>query len=133
MTQKSVIVTLDGERRFLVHNPSGGSLVLDTARPESFISPMEALLGALGACTGYDVVSIMDKKKQHLSSYRIEISGDRAGEHPMRYEKIVLTHIGSGPGVTLPALERAVHLSHEKYCSVASSLNSAIETRVIVE
>jgi len=133
MTQKSVIVSLDGERRFNILNPSGGSSVLDPGQPDRFLSPMEALLGALGACTGYDVVSIMEKKKQPLASYRIEVNGDRASEHPMRYEKIILTHIGSGPDVKLAALERAVYLSHEKYCSVASSLNCVIETRVIVE
>ncbi|MBU1243113.1 OsmC family protein [Myxococcota bacterium] len=133
MTQKSVIVSLDGERRFNVLNPSGGSFVLDPGHPDRFLSPMEALLGALGACTGYDVVSIMEKKKQPLASYRIEVNGDRAAGHPMRYEKIILTHIGSGPDVKLAALERAVYLSHEKYCSVASSLNCTIETRVLVE
>ncbi len=133
MNQKSVTVQLENSRCFAVSNPQGGNLILDPGRPDQFLSPMEALLGALGGCTGYDVVSIMEKKKQPLSSYRIEITGDRAEQHPLRYEKIILTHIGSGPQVTQAAFERAVFLSHEKYCSVAASLNSAIETRVIVE
>lgn len=133
MTQKSITLRLDGERRFVGTNAGGGMIVLDPGRPTQHFSPMEALLGALGGCTGYDVVSIMEKKKQPLASYRIEITGDRADDHPMRYTRIVLTHVGSGPGVTLAALERAVHLSHEKYCSVAATLNATIETRVEIE
>lgn len=133
MAQKTITMHLDGARRFVAKNPSGGSLILDPSAQDKFLTPVEALLSALGGCTGYDVVSIMEKKKQPLSSYRIEITGDRAEDHPMRYTRIVVTHFGSGPGVTLAALERAVYLSHEKYCSVASSLNSAIESRVVIE
>lgn len=133
MTQKHITLQLDGSRRFVGKNAAGGTLVLDPGRPEEHFSPMEALLGALGGCTGYDVVSIMEKKKQPMAAYRVEITGDRAEDHPMRYTRIVVTHVASGPGVTLAALERAVHLSHEKYCSVSATLNAEVETRVIVE
>ena len=52
----------------------------------------------------------------------IEAEGERADEHPRRYTRIVVRHIASGEGLTPEALERAAHLSHEKYCSVAASL-----------
>jgi len=133
MANKNITVKFDGERRFVASNASGGSIVMDTARPESHLTPMETLLGALGGCTGYDVVSIMEKKKQPLSSYRIEITGETVDDYPRRYQRILVTHIASGPSVTLAALERAVQLSHEKYCSVSASLNAIIETRAVVE
>lgn len=88
---------------------------------------------ALGACTAYDVVDIMRKKKQPLARYRVEVEGERAETHPRRYTRITVTHIASGPGVTLEALERAVHLSHTKYCSVSATLNAEITTRVVLE
>lgn len=133
MATKNITVRFDGDRRFVASNADGGSIIMDTARPKMHLTPMETLLGALGGCTGYDVVSIMEKKKQPLSSYRIEIAGETVEDYPRRYQRIVVTHIASGPGVTLAALERAVALSHEKYCSVSASLNAVIETRAIVE
>lgn len=133
MATKNIIVKFDGERRFVASNASGGTIVMDTQRPDAHLTPMETLLGALGGCTGYDVVSIMEKKKQPLASYRIEITGETVEDYPKRYQRIVVTHIASGPNVTLPALERAVQLSHEKYCSVSASLNAIIETRAVVE
>lgn len=133
MTQKNITLQLDGTRRFIGTNETGGTLVLDPGRPEAHFSPVEALLAALGGCTGYDVVSIMEKKKQPLSAYRIEVTGDRSEEHPKRYTRIVVTHVASGPEVTLAALERAVFLSHEKYCSVSATLNAVVETRAVVE
>lgn len=133
MAQKNITVQFDGQRRFIASNASGGTIVMDTAHPETHLTPMETLLGALGGCTGYDVVSIMEKKKQPLTSYRIEITGETVDDYPKRYQRIVVTHIASGPNVTLAALERAVQLSHEKYCSVSASLNAVIETKAVVE
>ena len=133
MTSKSVKLQFEGDRRFTVSNPAGGTFILDPQNPQSHLSPMEALLGALGGCTGYDVVSIMEKKKQKLVSYRVEVTGEQVEDYPKRYSKIVVTHIGSGPDITLQAMERAVFLSHSKYCSVSASLNMEVETRVIIE
>ncbi len=88
---------------------------------------------ALGACTAYDVVDIMTKKKQPLARYRVEVEGVRAETHPKRYTHITVRHIASGPQVTEEALRRAVELSHTKYCSVSASLNAEIATEVVVE
>ncbi len=58
--------------------------------------------------------------------------GERAEEHPRRYTRIRVRHLVSGEGITQESLERAVTLSHEKYCSVAASLNSEIESESIL-
>ncbi|MFX9923519.1 OsmC family protein, partial [Acinetobacter baumannii] len=65
--------------------------------------------------------------------YRVEVEGIRAETHPRRYTHITVTHIASGPNVTLEALERAAHLSHTKYCSVSASLNAEITVKVVLE
>ncbi|GAA6743186.1 OsmC family protein [Thermus antranikianii] len=119
--------------RFLGMNEQGDKVMIDGDQPATGPRPMELLLMALGACTAYDVVDIMKKKKQPLARYRVEVEGIRAETHPRRYTHITVTHIASGPNVTLEALERAAHLSHTKYCSVSASLNAEITVKVVLE
>lgn len=132
MNKKNLNVTWLGDQRYLGISESGHQLLIDNSAVKIGVSPMEALLGALATCTAYDVVEIMKKRRTPLSSYRIEVEGERAETEPKRYTRITVRHIASGEGITADALEKAAHLSHEKYCSVAASLNSEIvlETRV---
>ncbi|RTH00590.1 osmotically inducible protein OsmC [Thermus scotoductus] len=132
MTKKVVIHHLVGHR-FLGMNEQGDRVMIDGDQPATGPRPMELLLMALGACIAYDVVDIMKKKKQPLARYRVEVEGIRAETHPRRYTHITVTHIASGPNVTLEALERAAHLSHTKYCSVSASLNAEITVKVVLE
>ena len=132
MTKKVVIHHLVGHR-FLGINEQGDKVMIDGDQPATGPRPMELLLMALGACTAYDVVDIMKKKKQPLARYRVEVEGIRAETHPKRYTHITITHIASGPNVTLEALERAAHLSHTKYCSVSANLNAEIAVKVVLE
>ncbi|WP_018111438.1 OsmC family protein [Thermus igniterrae] len=132
MTKKVVVYNLVGHR-FLGVNEQGDKVMIDGDQPATGPRPMELLLMALGACTAYDVVDIMKKKKQPLARYRVEVEGIRAETHPRRYTHITVTHIASGPNVTLEALERAAHLSHTKYCSVSASLNAEITVKVVLE
>ncbi|RIH86630.1 OsmC-like protein [Meiothermus luteus] len=131
-TKKVVLHRLSGHR-FLGINEQGDKVMVDGDQPATGMRPMELLLAALAGCTAYDVVDIMEKKRQPLARYRVEVVGERAEEHPRRYTRIVVTHYASGPGVTREALERAVELSHTKYCSVSASLNAQIETQVVLE
>ncbi|WP_243027618.1 OsmC family protein [Thermus albus] len=132
MTKRVVIHHLVGHR-FLGINEQGDKVMIDGDQPAAGPRPMELLLMALGACTAYDVVDIMRKKKQPLARYRVEVEGIRAETHPKRYTHITITHIASGPNVTLEALERAAHLSHTKYCSVSANLNAEITVKVVLE
>ncbi|MEW6420410.1 MAG: OsmC family protein [Deinococcota bacterium] len=129
---KTMHVTWLGEQRYVGVSESGHQLLIDNSPVKVGVSPMEALLGALATCTAYDVVEIMKKRRTPLTSYRIEVEGERAEADPKRYTRITVRHIASGEGLTEEALNKAAHLSHEKYCSVAASLNSEIrlETRV---
>lgn len=131
-TKKVVVHQLVGHR-FVGINEKGDKVMLDGDSPATGMRPMELLLAALAGCTAYDVVDIMNKKRQPLSSYRIEAEGERAQDHPKRYTKITVTHYGAGPNVTLEALLRAAQLSHEKYCSVSATLNCPVELKVVVE
>lgn len=124
--KKTMHVTWLGEQRYVAQNETGQQLIIDNSELKLGVGPMESLLAALATCTAYDVVEVMKKRKTPLSSYRVEIEGERAEEHPRRYTIITVRHIAGGEGVTQEALSKAAHLSHEKYCSVAASLNSDI-------
>ncbi|MGQ9735255.1 MAG: OsmC family protein [Thermaceae bacterium] len=132
MKKKVVVYQLVGHR-FMGMNENGDKVMIDGDQPPTGPRPMELLLMALGACTAYDVVDIMNKKKQPLARYRVEVEGIRAETHPKRYTHITVRHIGAGPNVTEEALRRAVELSHTKYCSVSANLNAEITTEVVVE
>ncbi|MBB6098065.1 putative redox protein [Deinobacterium chartae] len=133
MATKRIVMHHLGGQRYLGHGEAGGSLVIDADHPPIGVRPMEALLGALATCTAFDVVEIMNKRKTPLTSYRVEVEGDRAETYPQRYTHIRVKHIASGPGVTVEQLEKAAQLSHEKYCSVAASLNAEISLEVELE
>ena len=121
--------------RFVAQNPRHDRINIqahiappsDSSPASTGLGPMEALLAALATCTATDVQDIMRKRRTPLTSYRLEVEGERAEGTPGRYTRIVVRHIASGEGVTVEQLRRAAHLSHEKYCSVAASLRQDIE------
>lgn len=101
--------------------PSGASLTFDgDLGPQ----PVETMVAAIGACMAMDVMSILVKKRQSVSSYRIETEYERApeGEWPRPVLAIRMRHIVSGSNIDPQAVERAVSLSDEKYCSVLWTL-----------
>jgi putative redox protein len=111
--------------------PSGGKLAFD-ASPSSGgegPTPMEVLLCAVAACSAMDVVSILEKKRQTVASYRVEVAGERPpeGVWPRPFTSIKVTHILSGEGLDPVAVARAVSLSDEKYCSVTATLRTTPE------
>jgi putative redox protein len=113
---------------FIGVTPSGHAQVIETNSARSTAaSPMELLLLALGGCTGVDVISILKKKRQQVTDYRIEVSGERREEFPKRFTKLMVKHIVRGHNVTEQAVARAIELSETKYCSVAATLRPGVE------
>jgi putative redox protein len=98
-------------------------------------SPVTALLFAAGACSGADVVSILEKKKVKLARCRIEVSGTRSETFPKRYLTLKMVFRLAGEGLTLEKAERAVELSVQKYCSVVATFNPDIPvtTEIVIE
>lgn len=117
-----------GDELMIGLGPGNTSMVMDTnAERKSAPTPMEVLLMAAAGCTMVDVVSIMEKKRQPISDYRIEISSDRREDHPRAFTKMHLKHIVTGSNITEEALARAIELSDEKYCSVAATIRPTVE------
>ncbi|HRF60686.1 MAG TPA: OsmC family protein [Fimbriimonadaceae bacterium] len=122
-----VNLTWKGGLAFEAVPPSGKTMTFDSTPDGSEphgASPMEALLAAIAACSAMDVISILEKKRQKVTSYRIEIEGERSpeGEWPRPFTKIEVRHIVSGESIDPDALARSVQLSDEKYCSVLATL-----------
>ena len=116
---------------------SGHQIFMDAGMAEggsdSGVRPMELLLHALGGCTGMDVVSILKKMQINLEDFSIEITGERAPEHPKKYIAIHLIFKAIGPNIDRDKVIRAVELSQTKYCSVAASLNAKITYEVLTQ
>ena len=98
-------------------------------------SPVESVLMALCACSGVDVVEILQKMRANLADLRIEADAERAPEPPRVFTKIHMRFRCGGEGLTREQAERAVNLSLEKYCSVAAMLRktAAVSYEVVLE
>lgn len=132
-TTKINIRNVGGDQRYVGTNEGGDHLVIDASEDLSLgMRPMEALLVSLGACSALDVAAMLEKRRTPVEEYRIEIEGERPEEHPRRYTKIKVRHIVSGSGINEKQLDRAVSLSHEKYCSVHATLNADIEYEAVL-
>jgi putative redox protein len=119
--QTATVKWMSGEE-FFATMPSGQTMTFDaTSEHKKGPSPMEALLGALGACTSVDVVSILQKKRQKLVSLEVSVSGERAPDPPQVWTKIELVYRLSGK-LNDKAVRDAIELSETKYCSVAAML-----------
>ena len=127
MTGKTKQVALAWERGLVFRGgaAAGPEVVIDgdnTAGP----GPMLTLLLAAAACTGSDVVVILEKMRFELRQLRIEVSGVRREEEPRRYTAIHFDFHIAGAGLDEARARRAIDLSLEKYCSVVASLSPDI-------
>lgn len=108
--------------RFVGQASSGHALVVDAGQNKTASSPVELVLIAMCGCTAYDVVSILRKKREPFTGVEVSAEGERATEQPSVYTSIKLVYRIKGR-VSRKAVEDAVRLSEEKYCSVAAMLN----------
>ena len=117
-----------GSDLFVGFSPSGHAVTIETDHTRnSAPSPMELLLLALGSCTGVDVVSILRKKRQTVTDYRVEVRGQRRDEYPRSYKRMEVHHIVTGRNISEQSVAQAIALSEEKYCSVAGTLRPTVE------
>jgi putative redox protein len=117
-----------GQDFFIGITPSGHAQAIDTNHERaSAATPMELLLIALGSCTAVDVISILRKKRQQVTEYRVEVRGARRAERPRSYSRMEVRHIVRGRNVSEKAVARAIELSETKYCSVAATIRPTAE------
>jgi putative redox protein len=114
-------------KQFVGTDQNNHSIVLSGDDPAAGINPSIVLLIGLSACTAYDVVDIMAKKRKPLTMLEISALGEQDADPPWAYRKIHLKYRLSGEGLTDNAVDQAIFLSQEKYCSVAATLRGVAE------
>ena len=122
----AVIANWEGGMRFRGGVPGGPATLIDADGKEA-PGPMMNLLLALAGCMGADVVSLMPKMQVELREYSMELSGDRAPEHPRRWTAVRITFRLGGVGLDEIKARRAIDLSIQRYCSVLHSLQPDIK------
>ena len=120
------------QERFLGIATSGHAIVIDAATEKTANSPMELVLIGLCACTASDVVSILRKKREPFTSLEVRAQAERAPNPPSVYTEIKLIYRVGGK-VSRKAVEDAVRLSKEKYCSVSAMLEKTAKIAVEIE
>jgi putative redox protein len=129
---------LDG-RAFVGETGSGHSVVMDGSVEAGGrnigIRPMEMMLLGLGGCTAFDVVMILEKGRERVTALDIEIDGERATEDPKVFRHVKLIYKLRGYNLNPKAVERAIQLSEEKYCSASAMfrMSAQIESEWHVE
>jgi putative redox protein len=120
------------QERYIGEATSRHALVMDTATEKTANSPMELVLIALCGCTASDVVGILKKKREPFTSLVVSAEGERASGYPAVYTEIKLTYRVGGK-VSHKAVEDAVGLSKEKYCSVSAMLQKTAKITTQIE
>jgi putative redox protein len=119
------------KHRFEGVSDSGHTIMVDGDKAAGN-SPMELVLIGLCGCTGYDVVSILQKKREAFTSLEVRAEAERAKDPPSVYTKIKLIYRIGGK-VSQKAAEDAVRLSKEKYCSVSAMLEKTAKITTEIE
>jgi putative redox protein len=121
---------------FVAETGSGHTLVMDGApdavKPENgglnlAPRPLELLLAGTGGCTAYDVVLILKRGRHDVRGCTVKLEADRAEVDPKVFTKINMHFTVTGKGVPVVAVERAIAMSHDKYCSASVMLGKTAE------
>ena len=118
--------------RYVGSATSRHSIVMDTAAEKTANTPMELVLLSLCGCTASDVVGILRKKREPFTGLEVMAKAQRADGYPAVYTSIQLTYVVRGQ-VSTKAMEDAVRLSKEKYCSVSAMLEKTAKITYTIE
>jgi len=121
---------------FVAETGSGHTIMMDgapdEAKPESgglnlAPRPLETVLAGTGGCTAYDVVLILKRGRHHVQGCTVKLTAERADTDPKVFTKIHMQFTVTGKGIPASAVERAIAMSHEKYCSASIMLAKTAE------
>lgn len=123
MIQGSVTLTQpqSSARQFVATSGTGHHILLDDANGNSGVKPIELIAIGLAGCTAFDVINILRKKRQHVTAYSVHVEADQADSPPQVFTNVRVSHHIAGD-VSPQAVEDAMRLSEEKYCSVGAMI-----------
>lgn len=112
---------LKQQRQFVARTGSGHNLILDDTVGGTGAKPIEMVAVGLAGCTAFDVITILRQKyHQKVTGYQVRVEADQAERPPQVFTTVRIHHLVTGVGIDEAALEEAIRLSEEKYCSVGA-------------
>lgn len=121
--QVELTQALKQQRQFVARTGSGHHLVLDDAAGGTGAKPIEMVAVGLAGCTAFDVITVLRQKyHQKVTGYQVSVEADQAERPPQVFTTVRIHHVVTGIGIDEAALEEAIRLSEEKYCSVGAML-----------
>jgi putative redox protein len=121
---RSITLVHEGGETFSSRTGTGRSYVFGDVLAKNEYSPVESVVASLAACTGMDVISILQKKRQVIERYEIEAQALQRLEYPQVLVEVQIVHVVEGPVVLEHAVRRAIELSATKYCPVNAMVSA---------
>jgi putative redox protein len=135
MISASVTLTqpLSTHRQFVASSGTGHHLLIDDATGNTGAKPIELVAIALAGCTAFDVINILRKKRQQVDGYEVRVEADQSSSPPQVFTQVRIHHEVTGTDVSAQAVEEAIRLSEEKYCSVGAMIKLSAELHTTFE
>ena len=125
---------LKTERQFVATTGSGHHMLLDDAAGGTGPKPIELVAVALAGCTAFDVVTILRQKyHQKVTGYEVRVEADQAERPPQVFTAVRIHHVVTGFEIDPAAIEEAIRLSEEKYCSVGAMVKQTASLHTTYE
>jgi putative redox protein len=125
---------LKQQRQFVAQAGSGHTFLLDDTAGGTGCKPIELVAAALAGCTAFDVATILRQKyHQKLTGYEVRVEADQAERPPQVFTAVRIHHVVTGIAIDTAAIEEAIRLSEEKYCSVGAMLKKSVSFHTTYE
>ena len=120
-------------RQFVATSGTGHHFLLDDAAGNTGAKPIELVAIALAGCTAFDVINILRKKRQQVAAYEVQVEADQAPNPPQVFTSVRIHHVLTGTDIPAQAIEDAIKLSEEKYCSVGAMVQKSAKFHTTFE
>ncbi|HZQ69342.1 MAG TPA: OsmC family protein [Terriglobales bacterium] len=125
---------LSQRRQFVAQTGSGHNLLLDDAAGGTGPKPIELVAAGLAGCTAFDVITVLRQKyRQKVTAYEVRVEADQADRPPQVFTTVRIHHVVTGNEIDVAALEEAIRLSEEKYCSVGAMVQKTASFQTTYE
>ena len=124
---------LSTHRQFVATSGTGHHLLIDDPAGNTGAKPIELVAIALAGCTAFDVINILRKKRQQVTGYEVQVEADQTPTPPQVFTAVRIHHIVTGVDVSSQAVDDAIRLSEEKYCSVGAMVQKSAEVHTTFE
>jgi len=124
--------------KFTGVSDSGHAVEMDSKKEvggdDSGVRPTELVAIGLAGCTAMDVISILQKKRQDVTAFEVNVDAERSADHPRKFTAMTIEYVVTGRNIDYASVKRAVELSEDKYCSVSNTLrgNVALSHKITI-